>query len=658
MFSNHDLIDAVANRRFATLNHLEAVVDEEFDEPWFSTGKFGIVFKLIDPKNGQRFALKVFKDRDVEKEERLRQIGEQIAAYPSHYWVSYEFLEDEIRLESPYGKTEHGCAILMEWIEGKTMDEYVKECCEDQNQVSLYKLAYTFDQMALWLLANPFAHGDLKHDNIIIKPNGLPVLVDYDGMYFPIFAGQSSMELGTPDYQHPRRKEKHFGSFLDDFSMLVISLSLHTLAHEPGLHAEYNTGENLILGVSDFLNSQESKLLDAILSFDVTDIHQRLALFDYAITLTCQNLAGIDAILRSKPLYFNRLKELVDDISSNLVPYRNGDKWGLANKRKKILVPCIYNSIDLASNKIFIVTEKGKYSIINELGGRITECEYEEISRFSEGFFVVKFKNHYGFIDSKGKPIINCEYDTAESFSEGFALVSKNNLYGHIDKTGKLVVPCNYKYAESFSENISFVKTKLSGQYGFFNKANWEVHWLLFEDVLPFSENRAAVSLNDKWGFIDNSRTLIIPYEFDSVEAFASGLALVELYGEFGFINLQGDIVVPCEYEAACSFREGMAPVSVNNKWGFIDTNGELLIPCQYESVESFSEGLAAVSMDKGQGYSFRKGWKWGFIDFNSNVIIPQLYSRAYDFSQGLAKVEFDGKWGYIDKKGVEYWEN
>ena len=75
MFSNHDLIDAVANRRFATLTHLEAVMDEEFNEPWFSTGKFGIVFKLTDPKNGQRFALKVFKERDAEKEERLRQIG-------------------------------------------------------------------------------------------------------------------------------------------------------------------------------------------------------------------------------------------------------------------------------------------------------------------------------------------------------------------------------------------------------------------------------------------------------------------------------------------------------------------------------------------------------------------------------------------------------
>lgn len=648
MFSNNDLIEAVARRNFATIGHLEAVMDAEYDEPWYSTGKFGIVFRLTDPKSGQQYALKLFKERDPEKEERLKEIAEQIAAYPSHYWVSYEFLEDEIRLESPYGETEYGCAILMEWIEGKTMGEYVKECCEDQDQASLYKLAYTFDQMATWLLANPFAHGDLKHDNIIIKPNGLPVLVDYDGMYFPVFFGQSSMELGTPDYQHPHRKEKHFGSFLDDFSMLVISLSLHTLAHEPKLHAQYNTGENLILGVGDFLNSQESKLLDQILSYEVTDLRQRLALFDYAVTLPCQSIAGIVAGLGSSPLYFGKLKRLSKSFIPKLIPYRLKDKWGFLNRSGKIVIECEYDDAELLGNDIYGVKKQDRYGLIDKNGNKITSCKYEEVSEFSEGFSFVRYMDNFGFIRKDGKLITEYEYAIAKPFSNCLALVSQNNLYGYIDKTGKIRIPCEYEYADSFSENISFVKTKLSGQYGLIDKNGLDVYWFVFEDVLSFSESRVAVKIKGKWGFLDNLRKLVIPCEFDSIESFSEGFALVELYGEFGFINLQGDIIIPCEYEDASSFSEGVAAVSINNRWGYIDGDGEIKIPCKYESVEPFSEGLAAVFI----------GEKWGFVDFNNYLVISPLYSKAYNFSQGLAKVEQDEKWGYVDKKGFEYWEN
>lgn len=439
MFSNNDLIEAVAQQSFATIGHLETVMDEEYDEPWYSTGKFGIVFRLTDPKSGQQYALKVFKERDPEKEERLKEIAEQIAAYPSHYWVSCEFLEYEIRLESPYGETEHGCAILMEWIEGKTMGEYVKNCCEDQDQVSLYKLAYTFDQMALWLLANPFAHGDLKHDNIIIKPNGLPVLVDYDGMYFPIFAGQSSMELGTPDYQHPRRKEKHFGSFLDDFSMLVISLSLHALAHEPGLHAKYNTGENLILGVSDFLKSQESNLLDQILSYEVTDLRQRLALFDYAITLPCQSIAGIVTGLRSSPLYFSRLKNIIEDVSSDLtqeiyfnlsarirVKTNNGYSWAICDSNKKIISKRYKYIGEYFNEQAVVKDEFGWSRYVNRLGQEEILWVFENCENFSEGRAVVVHNSKRGYIDTVGSFITPCRYDSAYAFNLGVAIVSIN----------------------------------------------------------------------------------------------------------------------------------------------------------------------------------------------------------------------------------------
>lgn len=691
MFSNNDLIEAVARRNFATIGHLEAVMDAEYDEPWYSTGKFGIVFRLTDPKSDQQYALKVFKERDPEKEERLKEIAEQIAAYPSHYWVSYEFLEDEIRLQSLYGETEYGCAILMEWIEGKTMGEYVRECCEDQDQVSLYKLAYTFDQMATWLLANPFAHGDLKHDNIIIKPNGLPVLVDYDGMYFPVFFGQSSMELGTPDYQHPHRKEKHFGSFLDDFSMLVISLSLHTLAHEPKLHTEYNTGENLILGVSDYLNSQESKLLDQILSYEVTDLRQRLALFDYAITLPCQSIAGIVAGLRSSPLYFSRLKEIENNFSSNLIPYRKGDKWGLVNEIGKIVVPCIYDSIELNSDRMFVVENNKLFGLINENGRKVARCKFSNSDmNFSEDLARVKKNSSWGFIDKNGEEAIPFTYEKAENFSEGFAVVKlfDEEGYGYINKEGVMVILNEYDSAWPFKGGYSEVLTQdwvqklldinsflevefpceydritdlsleLAGicfqsKYSLINKLTKKICYGNFEDISPFREGLAGVSIkNEGWGFINTKGEIVIPCIYSNVGNFNEGISRVVNYKDkepkMGFIDKSGNNLFPLICKAASGFQNGFAMIQISDKWGFINLYGEIAIPCEYDVVGFFSEGLAGVRLNE----------KSGFIDSENRIVIPRIYDNVKEFQHGLAKVRQGKNWGYIDREGVEYWEN
>ena len=46
-------------------------------------------------------------------------------------------------------------------------------------------LCYRFGKMAAWLRTQSFAHGDIKPDNIIVRPDGSLTLVDYDGMYVP-----------------------------------------------------------------------------------------------------------------------------------------------------------------------------------------------------------------------------------------------------------------------------------------------------------------------------------------------------------------------------------------------------------------------------------------------------------------------------------------
>ena len=150
----------------------------------------------------------------------------------------------------------------MDWVEGQTLDKYIREHIDDQYELSL--LAYQFSRLAMWLMPQPFAHGDLKPDNILVKEDGTLVLVDYDGMYVPAMKGQRARELGSPDFRHPGRTEEVFDDHIDDFSLASILLSLKAIALQPDLLEEYGASDRLLFSEKDYRNLSESNALGAL----------------------------------------------------------------------------------------------------------------------------------------------------------------------------------------------------------------------------------------------------------------------------------------------------------------------------------------------------------------------------------------------------------
>lgn len=119
----------------------------------------------------------------------------------------------------------------MDWIDGETMENYIAENYQDNYAMAM--LCYRFCKMAAWLRSQPFAHGDIKPDNIMVRTDGSLTLIDYDGMFVPAMKGQKSPTIGTKDFSHPLRTVDDFDETIDDFALASIALSLKTITLNP-----------------------------------------------------------------------------------------------------------------------------------------------------------------------------------------------------------------------------------------------------------------------------------------------------------------------------------------------------------------------------------------------------------------------------------------
>ena len=236
-----------AEDNFATLTNPRPVLDAD-GNPVMSSGNFAVVFKMRSEKDGKYYALKCFIKDQEGRNDAYKLIADELEYVSSEYLLHVRYLEKDLFVDTTSGSDTEFPVLLMDWVEGVTLDKWIRQHLYDQ--YSLQLITYQFCRMASWLMSQPFAHGDLKPDNIIVRDDGSLVLVDYDGMYVPAMQGQKSRELGSPDYRHPSRTADDFNEHIDDFSLAAIAMQLAAIALDPGLFANQN-GDTLLLAEAD-----------------------------------------------------------------------------------------------------------------------------------------------------------------------------------------------------------------------------------------------------------------------------------------------------------------------------------------------------------------------------------------------------------------------
>lgn len=250
-----------ASENLDQLKHLE-VVQDEHGEPYRSSGAFAVVFKMRDPRTGQLYALKCFTEEQEGRAEAYRKIEAELEVAGTTYFTSMRYYERELFVDSSVSSESEFPVLLMDWVEGSTMELYIREHYRDSYAMEM--LCYRFCRLAAYLRSQPFAHGDVKPDNIMVSDTGTLTLIDYDGMFVPSMQGESSPTLGTEEFRHPLRTPELFDATIDDFSLASIALSLRAIALDSQLLDQYGAPDRLLFSASDYRDLAQSKVMQAI----------------------------------------------------------------------------------------------------------------------------------------------------------------------------------------------------------------------------------------------------------------------------------------------------------------------------------------------------------------------------------------------------------
>ena len=308
------------------LAYLTPVLDDH-GEPYRCSGAFAVVFKMQDKSTGKYYALKCFTEEQQGRADAYRQIADELDMFDSPYITSVKYMEKELFVDSQCEEDEFP-VLLMDWVDGETMEAYI--AANYQNQSAMSMLCYRFGKMAAWLRTQSFSHGDIKPDNIIVRPDGSLTLVDYDGMFVPSMKGSESPTIGTRDFSHPLRTVDDFDETIDDFSLASIALSLKAISMKSTLLDIYGASDRLLFSENDYRNPSNSKVISALQELMCDkDFCTLYSLFMLALARKELSTCSFRLFIGEKPILPQTIEDLPTKATEEELKETFVDEWGV-----------------------------------------------------------------------------------------------------------------------------------------------------------------------------------------------------------------------------------------------------------------------------------------------------------------------------------------
>ena len=219
--------------------------------PLVFSGAFACVYPVS--MGNQTFAVRCFTREVSDQQARYGELSSYLLNVLPPSFVHFEYVERGISVRGDWYPM-----VKMEWVDGELLSRFVGSRLDEPDTLRRVAAQWRGGPVAS-LRGLRIAHNDLQHGNVLVQRDGSIRLVDYDGIFLPKFRGEQSSELGHKNYQHPERSSEHYDETVDNFSSLVIYLSLLAIASDPSLW-DFHDEDNLIFTRNDYADPGQSEL--------------------------------------------------------------------------------------------------------------------------------------------------------------------------------------------------------------------------------------------------------------------------------------------------------------------------------------------------------------------------------------------------------------
>lgn len=195
--------------------------------------------------------------------------------------------------------------------------------------------------------------------------------------------------------------------------------------------------------------------------------------------------------------------------------YKDGKVGGIRTDGK-VIAPCLYDEI--LSNRVRIGNKWGLATGCNE---GIIQCIYDEIINTYDGFFILSQDGKYGLIESNYNEILPCIYDKIDVVPQCKITISTP----YDDWAGSCVDGANKVKDDDLIKFRKHIYFKRDSKWGFIDYDN-DIYVpyvcdnvYLGEDIYAINELFAKFCQNNKWGIMTyEERKVIVPCIYDKID--------------------------------------------------------------------------------------------------------------------------------------------
>lgn len=311
--------------------------------------------------------------------------------------------------------------------------------------------------------------------------------------------------------------------------------------------------------------------------------------------------------------------------------FSSGSSYGLRRKTGAVLLPPVYEAVEVLSHKNAKVKKAGKWAIFDLEGKQLSAFRFESIQL--EAFhFLSCSETNVGLYSAEGQEILPCAYTSIQVMPQKMVLASRRindkYLYGIYTITGAEVQPLIYSSIELLDES------GVEGGYGLLEKDG----------------KRSTVWFNTRFEVI---RTFP---ERVKLKPLGNGLYTIKQSIYMGLIDSTGKDITPVVYGDLTLVSAHLLIVSKGLRFGIIDVRGREVIPCELDKIVREEKGELYTNLLLNQAIAlWVNGSSFGYINGYGKLIPPdstRTYFRRYGLNnfvlENLLRFEYSEKWSRV----------